>query len=65
MGKQTTDTWVKSSIKVNPLHTLYIMMQTTFTAGQCRKNYDDIAGDVVEQFDTSDYKEDHPSGIRT
>ena len=27
--------------------------------------YDDIAGDVVEQFDTSDYKEDHPSGIRT
>jgi len=38
-GKQTTDTWVKRSIVKNLLHTLPISTQTTFTAGQCRKNY--------------------------
>jgi len=27
--------------------------------------YDDIANDVVKRFDTSDYKQGHPSGIRS
>ena len=29
----------KSLIQVNPLHTLCILTQTTFTAGRCHKHY--------------------------